>query len=187
MIHRPLASAFGPHFGRNGGSAMPKLHDLTAVDVDYATDGPNNFVIVVSIDVPAAVLFNCLTDGPAWKEWLGIDVEWTSPEPFGIGTTRTVSTAGQTIEETFLAWDQDERLNFRFDRATLPVSAFAEDYRVVPVGDQSCSLHWSYAYEWAGPLAPVSGPVFAKLFAMNGKRSLSKLKALLEANPGRFA
>ena len=166
---------------------MPKLKDLTSVDVDYATYGPNQVVLTQSMDVPPAVLFNCLSNAAAWKEWLGIEVEWTSPEPYGVGTTRTVITSGQTIEETFLAWDQNERLNFRFDRTTLPVSAFAEDYRILPAGDQGCELHWSYAYEWAGPLAAISGPAFAKFFAMNGNRALTKLKALVEADPARFS
>ena len=116
---------------------MPKMRELTPVDADYATIGPNQNTIRQPISVPTATLFNCLADGPAWKEWLGIDVEWTTPEPHGVGTTRTVTTGGQTIEEHFLSWDDGERLSFRFDRCTLPVQAFAEHYECTPRGENS--------------------------------------------------
>ncbi|MEM7341404.1 MAG: SRPBCC family protein [Actinomycetota bacterium] len=157
---------------------MPKLRDLRAVDEHFATSGPNSNTLVQAIDKPAAVLFRILEDGPAWKEWLGIDVEWTSPEPFGVGTTRTVRASGQTLEETFLVWDEGQRMNFRFDRTTLPMAAFAEDYLIVPTGDASCELHWSYAYEWSGPLTPIGSRVFGAVFAFNGRRALRKLAAL---------
>ena len=62
---------------------MPKLRDLRKVDADFATSGPNVTKLRQHVAVPAADLFRCLEDGPAWNEWLGIDVEWTSEKPFG--------------------------------------------------------------------------------------------------------
>ena len=94
---------------------MPKMRDLTAVDADYATSGPNQNTIVQAIAVPASTLFNCLADGPAWKEWLGLDAAWTSPEPHGVGTTRTAKIGGQTIEETFLTCERMSREPERWD------------------------------------------------------------------------
>jgi len=136
--------------------------------------------------VPASSLFACLADGPAWKEWLGIEVEWTSPQPFGVGTTRTVTANGQTIEEYFFTWVDGEKMGFRFDRTTLPLAAFAELYECVTTGADSCELRWSYAYEWGGPLEAVLAPAFGAFFGFNGKRSLRKLATLLESNPGRW-
>ena len=166
---------------------MPKIHDMTAVDADFASTGPNHNSISIALGVPASTAFNCLADGPAWAEWLGVAVEWTSPEPFGIGTTRTVVVKGQTIEEYFVAWEPDHRMNFRFDRSTMPVSAFAEDYRVDATGDNSCELVWNYAYEWNGPLQAIAPRVFGAGFAFNGRRAFKKLKTLLESDPARFA
>ncbi len=160
---------------------MPKLRDLTAVDVDYATTGPNHNTIIQAIPASADALFRCLEDGPAWKEWLSINVEWTSPKPFGVGTTRTVTGSGQRYEETFLAWETGRRMCFRFDRSTLPLSAFAEDYVIVPTGDNTCELNWNYAYEWGGPLKAVLGPAFGAFFVLNGRRALRKLTALMES------
>ena len=160
--------------------------EMTEVDEGYATDGPNRNVIRQPIAAPAAAVFGCLADGPAWKEWLGIEVEWTSPEPHGVGATRTARTRGQVIDETFLAWEPGRRINFRFDRSTLPVSAFAEDYVVDPTGNTSSELIWSYAFEWRGPLASLSSRAFAAVFAANGRRAVKKLAALVEVDPGRF-
>lgn len=165
---------------------MPALHDMTLVDESYATTGPNHNTIRQPIAAPAGAVFGCLADGPAWKEWLGIHVEWTSPEPHGVGTTRTVTVNRQTIHETFLAWEDGRRFNFRFDASTLPVSAFAEDYEVIPAGESACEVVWNYAFEWSGPLGSVGARVFAAGFELNGRRALRKLAKLVERDPRRF-
>ena len=117
---------------------MFKMRELTSVDADFALIGLNRNTLRQPIAVSAATLYNCLADGPAWRERLGIDVGWTTPEPHGVGTTRTITTARQTIEENFLTWDEGERFAFRFDRCTLPLQAFAEHYECVSRGDAGC-------------------------------------------------
>ncbi|MEM9134707.1 MAG: SRPBCC family protein [Actinomycetota bacterium] len=165
---------------------MPESRPMRAVGADYATTGPNTTTLVQSVARPAADLFRCLEDGPAWKEWLGIDVEWTSEPPFGVGTTRTVTRGRARIDEEFVAWEDGRRMNFYFTDSTLPVAAFAEDYLIEPDGDDGCTLHWSYAYEWAGPLGGLGARAFGLVFKRQGTSSLRRLAALLEADPGRF-
>ena len=166
---------------------MPNMRTLMPVGADYPVTGPNQNTLRQAMPVRAATLFRCLEDGPAWKEWLGIEVEWTSPEPFGVGTTRTVTRKAITIDEVFFTWVDGEEMGFRFDRTTLPVRSFAELYDCVPIGDTTCELRWSYAFEWAGPLPAVLGRAFGVYFAFAAKRSLRKLAALLEKNPERWA
>lgn len=163
-----------------------KLKEMNEVDESFALTGPNQNTIRQPIAASSAAVFACLVDGPAWSEWLGVDVEWTSPEPFGVGTTRTATVGGQKIHETFLAWDEGERMNFWFNKSTLPVSAFAEDYRVISTGDDLCELVWSYAFEWGGPLEPIASRIFAFGFAANSRRGAKKLAALVETDPARF-
>ncbi len=159
---------------------MPKLRDMKAVDANYPFNGPNSTTLKQLINKPAESVFASFEDAASWKEWLGIDVEWTSQKPFGIGTTRTVIANGQHIEELFLIWDEPHRMGFRFERGTLPLAAFAEDYTLIPKGPSSCELSWSYAYEWGGPLPSLLGPLFGKVFGFNGKRALSKLAKMME-------
>ncbi len=165
------------------GRTVPKLRDLTPVDSTYALKGPNHNSIRLRIEAPADALFRCLEDGPAWKEWLNIDVEWTSPTPFGIGTTRTVTKSGMRIDEYFLVWEPGRRMNFRFD----PVAAFAEDYLIEPLGPDSCELIWSYAFEWGGPLRPIARRIFGVGFAFNCRRSAKRLAALMADSGTRFS
>lgn len=131
---------------------------------------------------PPQMVWNALLDDRAWTEWLPITkVTWTSPKPFGAGTTRTVEVGDQKIEETFFAWDEGKRMAFRFERSTLPVSAAVEDYRVVPV-EGGCELRWSG--KASAPLflgALVTGQLTKGL--VDG---LPKLEALIAAQPERF-
>jgi hypothetical protein len=162
------------------------MRELDKVDADYPLTGPNHTELRQRIGVGHTALWNCLADGEAWKEWLGIDVEFTTPEPHGPGTTRTVTTGRQTFEECFFTWSDGSEMSFRFDRATLPLKAFGEHYACEPRGDGACELVWSYAYEWGGPLPQIAGRLFGIGFALNGKRGLKKLAKLLETEGDRW-
>jgi hypothetical protein len=61
-------------------------------------------------------------------------VTWTSPQPHGVGTTRTVDMRGGIVGgEEFLSWEPYTHMAFRFNEASSgTIAAFAEDYRVVP-------------------------------------------------------
>lgn len=166
---------------------MPKMRELAEVDAGYATTGPNQTTLRQAIPGSADALFRCLEDGPAWKRWLGIEVHWTSPRPFGVGTTRTVKARGNTIEEYFTAWEPGRRMAFRFERTTLPMAAFAEDYVIEATGDNTCELAWSHAYDWGGPLESLFAPLFGKVFVGQGRRALRKLAKLIETEGAAWA
>lgn len=131
---------------------------------------------------PPAMVWNALLDGPAWTEWLPITaVTWTSPKPFGPGTTRTVEVGEQKIEETFFAWDEGKRMAFRFERSSLPVSAAVEDYRIVPV-EGGCELHWSG--KASAPL--FLGGIVTGQLTKSLADGMPKLEALIASQPDRF-
>ena len=131
---------------------------------------------------PPEMVWNALLDGAAWTEWLPItDVIWTSPKPYGPGTTRTVEIENEVIEETFFAWEEKRRMAFRFERATLPVSAAVEDYRVKPV-EGGCELHWSGRA--SGML--VLGPIITGQLTKSIREGLPKLETLIAEQPDRF-
>lgn len=131
---------------------------------------------------PPQTVWNALLDGPAWTEWLAITrVTWTSPRPFGPGTTRTVEVGDQVIEETFFAWEDGRRMAFRFERSTLPVSAAAEDYRIVPV-EGGCELRWSG--KASAPL--FLGGLITSQLTRGLASGLPKLEALIAQQPDRF-
>ena len=132
--------------------------------------------------VPAAAVWAALRDGPAWAQWLPITkVTWTSPEPFAVGTTRTVEIGEQVVREYFYAWEEGRRMAFRFEESSLPVSAGAEDYTVVPTAD-GCELLWSGKASAIFPLGSlITGQLRNSLAA-----GMPKLEALILAEPKRF-
>ncbi len=174
----------------DGVPANHRMRTLRPVDADYALTGPNHQSFRQLVRVPAPIAFNALRDPACWNEFLGIDVEWTSPEPYGVGTTRTITAPGLTADEVFLAWDDDERMTFRFDAATIPLAALAEQWAIKTVSRWTCEVVWDVAFEWAegwpGPARRVVERAFGAGLAANVKRALPKLAGILEADPERW-
>ena len=157
------------------------LKDHEPAGEDYLATAKKDSA-VHAFPFPPEMVWKALLDAHAWTQWLPITkVTWTSPDPFGPGTTRTVEVGDQTIEETFFAWEDGRRMAFRFERSTLPVSAAVEDYRVVPT-DSGCELRWTG--KASAPLM-MGGLVTAQL-TKGLKEGLPKLEALIAAEPDRF-
>lgn len=131
---------------------------------------------------PAEMVWAALLDGKAWTEWLPLTkVTWTSPEPFGTGTTRTVEAGGAAIEETFYAWEEGRRMAFRFERSPLPIKAGAEDYRVVEAPG-GCELQWWGKAKAIFPL----GWLVTRQLRSGLSKGMPELEALIAKNPERF-
>ncbi|WP_458317759.1 SRPBCC family protein [Mycolicibacterium brisbanense] len=150
---------------------MARTYDCERVDLDFIDSAPFRFVSTVDLAITPEQLFEVLADETSWPHWATVitNVEWTSPEPRGVGTTRTVSMRGYiTGNEEFLAWEPFSHMAFRFNTSTSDaISAFAEDYRVVETTD-GCHLTWVMAMKpsgIAGRLGMTLGrPVMAWLF-----------------------
>jgi len=152
-----------------------------AVAEDYLATAKQSSV-VHRFPFPPGMVWNALLDAQAWTQWLPITkVTWTSPKPFGPGTTRTVEVGPQVIEETFFAWEEGTRMAFRFERSSLPVSAAVEDYRVVPV-EGGCEMRWSG--KASAPL--ILGSLVTAQLTKGLKEGMPKLEALIAAEPERF-
>jgi hypothetical protein len=88
-------------------------------------------------------------------------VVWTSPRPFGVGTTRTTRTVGgaSVLKEYYFRWEEGRRKSFYVTESNLPLfPRFAEDYLVEPSGETSCRFTWTVAIEPRAFLRP-AGPV----------------------------
>lgn len=141
------------------------------VDLSFVDSAPYRFISTVDLAITPEQLFGVLADETSWPHWASVitKVTWTSPEPRGVGTTRTVHMSGGiTGHEEFLAWEPFTRMAFRFnDSSTGSISAFAEDYRVVATPD-GCHLTWIMAMKpngVAGRLGLFAGqPVMGWLF-----------------------
>ncbi|HEY2478181.1 MAG TPA: SRPBCC family protein [Solirubrobacterales bacterium] len=100
---------------------------------------------------PAAEVWgDIVADDPL--NWCRIlqDIEWTSPRPFGVGTTREVKAlwGANLLREHYFRWDEGHRHSFYAVESTGPLfKSLAEDYLVEPRGQDACRFTWTIAVE----------------------------------------
>jgi carbon monoxide dehydrogenase subunit G len=134
------------------------------VGLDFVDSAPCRFVSTVDLNITPEQLFEVLDDAESWPRWATAitKVTWTSPQPHGIGTTRTVDMRGGIVGDVgapparggeFLAWEPYSHMAFRFNEAsTGSIAAFAADYRIVPTAS-GCHLTWVMAMKPKGVAA----------------------------------
>jgi hypothetical protein len=132
------------------------------VDESFFDGAPMRLRGKFEIPRPAAEVWSELT-GDAPLGWCRIlqSVTWTSPRPFGVGTTREVrALAGANLlRERFFRWEEGRRKSFVVVESTTPMfHRFAEDYLVEPTSEASCRFVWTIAAE-PKPAARLATPV----------------------------
>jgi len=158
----------------------PELPFIPCQEVDLAwmATAPARFENEVDLPVSAERLFELFADPDTWSRWAtGIGrVEWTSPPPFGPGTTRTVTFwGGMKVYEDFFCYDAPRQMAFSFYGTTERVwTSFAEHYQVTPTED-GCRLRWTVAYEPAGTFGRLHA-IIHPVMAVNLRSYLWRLR-----------
>ncbi|MGE2721666.1 SRPBCC family protein [Mycolicibacterium celeriflavum] len=149
------------------------------VDLGFIETAPFRFVSTVDLAITPEQLFEVLADAESWPHWASVitEVTWTSPEPRGVGTTRTVKMRGGIVgDEEFLAWEPFSHMAFRFNEAsTGSIAAFAEDYRVVQT-PQGCHLTWVMAMKPNGVAARIGMTVGRPVMGWKFQKFLYNLR-----------
>jgi len=133
---------------------MSDYFECTPVGLDFLEQTKNVLKAEEIVKASPEQIFEVFEDAHAWTVWaMPIQkVEWTSPRPFGVGTTRTVSMmGGMDGYEEFIAWEPGKRMAFTFVGCSKDsTDKFLEDYRVTDLGDGSCRVEWHMAMETRG-------------------------------------
>ena len=153
------------------------------VDMSFFETAPKVFINEVELNASAEEVFASFKraeDWPIWVDSIG-KIDWTTPEPFGLGTTRRVTfTNGKFADELFIAWEQNKRMAFCFTETDQAgTDAFAEDYQLTDLGNGRCKLVWRVAFDPAG----ISKLVFMLIpFVINGvfKKAMAEFKVFIE-------
>jgi hypothetical protein len=110
-------------------------HELEPADESFFASAPFVHRYPVDLAVPPDTVWSSLTSDRSMWDWrLPIKrLTWTSPRPFGVGTTREVILSGGSfgIRERYFRWEDGRRMSFvatECDRRLL--RRFAEDYLV---------------------------------------------------------
>ena len=147
------------------------MRELRKVEADFVDTAPLRFANGVDLAITPEQLFEVFVDAGAWPRWVKAltRVTWTSPQPFGPGTTRTVHLRGGIVgHEEFSAWDAPRRIAFRFNASSSRlVTAFAERYDVEPT-PEGCRMTWSVGIDTpavARPVVRLAHPLLDRLLA----------------------
>jgi hypothetical protein len=140
-------------------------------EAGFFDSAPVRLVAHFEVPKPAAAVWDELTSERA-LHWCRIlhDVSWTSPRPFGVGTTREVNALLGTnlLREHYFRWEEGRRHSFYVVESTAPLfKRLAEDYLVEPTGEGSCRFSWTIAVEpraLAVPAMPVNRALLKTLF-----------------------
>ena len=135
---------------------------LESADQNFLSCSSERMVDTMEIGLPASAVWAELTSDEtlSWCRSLA-GVTWTSPRPFGQGTTRTVRTplGLLALKEVYFRWEEGQRKSFYVAEATAPLfRIFAEDYLVEEVSPSSCRFTWTVAFD-APPAARLGNPI----------------------------
>ena len=166
-----------------------KRHECRKVGLDFFTDAEILIVSEVTLPCSPQSLFRCFEDADAWSEWVSVieKVEWTSPRPFEVGTTRNVEMPGGMIAyEEFLAWDAPRHMAFRFNQFSQKfLKAFGEEYKVTDLGNNRCRLVWTVGIEQSG-IASLISPLLKPFVTWHLQRISKSLVEYMENGGRRF-
>lgn len=129
---------------------MPRWYPLEPADADFLVSAPHVFRYEKRFAATPERVWESLTSDESLSAW-GLSVKkvtWTSPRPFGVGTTRdVVAPGGATMRERYFRWDEGRNHSFYVYESTIPLfRRFAEDYIVEADGDQTL-FTWVLALE----------------------------------------
>ena len=135
---------------------------LKAGDESFLTSAPQRMADTMEIARPAGAVWTDLTSDEtlSWCRLLA-GVSWTSPRPFGPGTTRTVRTplGMLVLKEIYFRWEEGRRKSFYVAEATAPLfRTFVEDYLVEELSPSSCRFTWTVCFD-APPAARAGNPL----------------------------
>lgn len=159
------------------------MYKCQPTDMSFFEKAPRKFCAEVTVNATPEQIFEVFEDAHAWTVWAPPiqKVEWTSPRPFGLGTTRTVYMSGGMVgAEEFIAWQPYKRMAFCFTEASMnSVARFAEDYQLTENADGTVTVKWTMAMEPQGASKIFLG-LFGFMMSLGLKVFLKKFKKLVE-------
>lgn len=161
---------------------MTRWYPLEPADAEFLSSAPHVFRYQKRFAASPEQVWESLTSDASVAAWgpMTNEVNWTSPRPFGVGTTREVAGLGSRTRERYFRWDEGHGHSFAVYEFTIPLfKRFAEDYALEP-NDGGTLFSWTVAIEPKGAfalpvkvLAPALKAAFGRV-ASDGQRYFAK-------------
>lgn len=155
---------------------MARWYPLEPTDATVFDTATHLFRYQKRYDAPPDIVWASLASDRSLADWGSSvsELTWTSPRPFGVGTTREVALALNLarVREHFFRWDEGEGYSFYVHEANAPLfRRFAEDYSLKPDGTGTL-FDWTLAIDPRSALrlpfqvlAPVLKAAFGRMAA----------------------
>ncbi len=161
---------------------------LRAEGLDFADWAPVVIEESMTIGAPPEVVWAAIATASAWEQWFhGMkSCRYTSPEPIGAGSKRSVQVAALKVDETMLAIDAPTRYAFRIDAANVPMFAALVEIVDLEPCDDGTRARYRQCFEfrgWAKPLAKLLTPQIRKGL----RRGLAGLGPYVESRDAQCA
>jgi hypothetical protein len=135
-----------------------RWHPLVETGDDFLEAAPFRYVYTVDRSVPPESIWAALTADNTLVSWspLVTGLRWTTPRPFGVGTTREVTMLRLlTTRERYYRWDSGRRKTFTAVAASVPgLRRLAED-NVVERTPGGSRFIWTLVLEPGPILKPI--------------------------------
>ena len=102
---------------------MTRWHPLEPADADFLASAPHVFRYQKRYAATPEKVWESLVSDESLAAWgpMITKVTWTSPRPFGVGTTREVTApGGSTMRERYFQWDEGHSHSFYVVRVGAP-------------------------------------------------------------------
>jgi uncharacterized protein YndB with AHSA1/START domain len=161
---------------------------LRSEGLGYAEWAPVVVEECLDLDAPPARVWRAIGDAAAWEQWFNgmKSCRYTSPEPIGAGSKRSVQVAALKVDETMLAVDAPTRYAFRIDRANIPMFAALIEVVDLEATETGTLVRYRQCFElraWAKPLSKLLVPQIAKGL----RRGLAGLAPYVESRAAQCA
>jgi len=128
--------------------------------LDFVERAPIQIRAETTIAAPVATVWAGVADTPSWVEWFdGMkEARTTSPDPVGVGSTRSVVVPPLKVDEAIIAFDPEERFAFCFVGVNLPLIAAMVEVVTLEADGAATRVEYRQSAElapWARPLTPV--------------------------------
>jgi hypothetical protein len=138
-------------------------------DLSFVDRSPKRLSFESAIYAPAERIFDVFTsdDVGAWLPDFE-SLEWTSPGPHGVGSTRIMRLKTIAVKERFLVWERGRRVTFAIEAQSVPLlTRMIEDFQLEPMGPRHTRVRYDIHYAprlLARPIHPIARLFFGRMF-----------------------